>query len=66
MGSAWRCTTFQVPSSGRVWFREMLQDPDPRRQLERFAQLGCQVKRDWPEQRFTRWLADTFIHQLLR
>jgi AcrR family transcriptional regulator len=132
----------EIPVAGRVWFREMLQDPDPRRQLERFAQLSCQIKhrtaalnevirragqadreigqlwqaaqdqlmadqrpvaeslaakgalregldaadaadtlwllnhpsvyylavfeRDWPEQRFTRWLADTFIHQLLR
>jgi AcrR family transcriptional regulator len=131
-----------IPVAGRPWFREMLEEPDPRRQLQRFAQLSCQIKHrtaalnevirragqadpqiaelwqalqdqlmedqrpvaeslaakgalregldaasaadtlwllnhpsvyylavlecDWPEQRFTHWLADTFIHQLLR
>ena len=33
-----------VPVAGRPWFREMLEEPDPRRQLERFAQLSCQIK----------------------
>jgi AcrR family transcriptional regulator len=131
-----------IPVAGRTWFREMLEEPDPRRQLQRFAQLSCQIKhrtaalnevirragqadpeigelwqalqdqlmedqravaeslagkgalregldaasaadtlwllnhpsvyylavfeRDWPEQRFMDWLADTFSHQLLR
>ena len=34
-----------VPVAERVWFREMLEEPDPHRQLELFARLSCQIKR---------------------
>ena len=131
-----------IPVAGREWFQQMLAEPDPRRQLARFAELSCQIKhrtaalnevirralqadpeigelwqavqdqlmedqrpvaeslaakgalregldvasaadtlwllnhpsvyclavfeRDWPEKRFTHWLADAFIRQLVR
>jgi AcrR family transcriptional regulator len=33
-----------IPVAERSWFREMLDEPDPRRQLHRFAEVACRVK----------------------
>jgi AcrR family transcriptional regulator len=34
-----------IPVSERAWFREMLEEVDPRRQLQLFAQGSCRIKR---------------------
>jgi AcrR family transcriptional regulator len=34
-----------IPVAERGWFREMLEEPDPRRQLELYAQGTCRIKR---------------------
>jgi hypothetical protein len=34
-----------IPVAERGWFREMLAEPDPRRQLELHAQNSCRIKR---------------------
>ena len=34
-----------IPVAERSWFREMLDEPDPHRQLHRFAEVTCRVKR---------------------
>ncbi len=34
-----------IPVAERAWFQEMLEEPDPHRQLELFAQISCRIKR---------------------
>jgi AcrR family transcriptional regulator len=33
-----------IPVAERSWFREMLDEPDPQRQLQRFAAVTCRIK----------------------
>jgi AcrR family transcriptional regulator len=34
-----------IPVAERTWYREMLDEPDPRRQLELHARVSCRIKR---------------------
>jgi AcrR family transcriptional regulator len=33
-----------IPVAERSWFREMLDEPDPQRQLQRFVEVTCRIK----------------------